>query len=506
MEEKKKNKAKLGEKLSLFFRKRFMMDRTITILLIAILVVGYISINLWVKQLNLKEIDVTSNKIYTLSDASKQAISKINQDIKIYAYGYESNSTFLNFLRQYHEANEKITYEVLTEENNATMIEQYGLTDSYVVVILESGDSKKVIDAQSEFTTYDYTTYESIDITEQVLTNSILSLTDEHKPKIYFTVGHDEINLSEMQILNSYLNNEAFQVNTVNLFSESKVPEDCDILAIMSPTTDFLEPEIESLKQYINKGGKIYYTVDTIFTENKDFPNLSKVLDEFGVSVKNGYVVEQSSDKTVSNGYPYIFLPEASMDNDITYDISTSKANILFMFASKLEFKDDTTLSNLGVTKSTLLSTSNDSLFITDVNATDLNTALSTADSGTSEVSALLTKTVNTTNEEGESTTNEAQLIIVTCGKFIADYAPEQLGGQTILSAVGSNKDFVINGLSYLGKKENILTIRKDLDGTSYAYTHTENQDYMVLAIIFLTPLLIIVIGILIWRIRNKKK
>ena len=106
MEEKKKNKAKLGEKLSLFFRKRFMMDRTITILLIAILVVGYISINLWVKQLNLKEIDVTSNKIYTLSDASKQAISKINQDIKIYAYGYESNSTFLNFLRQYHEANE----------------------------------------------------------------------------------------------------------------------------------------------------------------------------------------------------------------------------------------------------------------------------------------------------------------------------------------------------------------------------------------------------------------
>ena len=191
MDEEKKNKAKIGERISLFFRKKFLMDKTITFLLIAILVVGYISVNLWVRELDLKEIDVTKNKIYTLSDASRQAVSKIDQDIKIYAYGYEPNSTFINFLKQYHEANEKITYELLTEENNAALIQQYGLTNSYVVVILESGDSKKVIDASTEFSTYDYTTYDTVDITEQVMTNSILSLTEENKPNVYFTEGKE---------------------------------------------------------------------------------------------------------------------------------------------------------------------------------------------------------------------------------------------------------------------------------------------------------------------------
>lgn len=506
MDEEKKNKAKIGERISLFFRKKFLMDKTITFLLIAILVVGYISVNLWVRELDLKEIDVTKNKIYTLSDASRQAVSKIDQDIKIYAYGYEPNSTFINFLKQYHEANEKITYELLTEENNAALIQQYGLTNSYVVVILESGDSKKVIDASTEFSTYDYTTYDTVDITEQVMTNSILSLTEENKPNVYFTEGHNEISIGEMGVLTTYLKNEAFQTNSVNILTEGKVPDDCNILAIMSPASDFLEPEIEAIQNYINKGGKLYFTVDTIFTEQQNFPNLSKLLDEFGVSVKNGYVVEQDSNKTISGNYPYIFVPEASSENDITYDIYAAKSNILFMFASKLEFKDDDTLSTLGVTKETLLSTTENSLFITDVKATDLETALKTAETGSAELSALLTKTVKTTSETGEEEENEAQLIIVTCGKFIADYAPEQLGSSSMLSTVGSNKDFVINGLSYLGKKENILTIRKDLDGTSYAFTSTEQQTYIVLAIIFIVPIAIIIFGIIVWSLRKKRK
>ena len=505
-EESKKNKVKLTEKISLSFRRRFLVDGAITFLIIAILIVGYISLNLWVKELDLEDIDVTKNKIYTLSDASKQVVSKVNQDINIYAYGFTEDSNFINFLKQYKKVNDKIHYEILTDENNPGLIQQYSLKSGYAVVILECGDAKKVIDASTEFTTFDYTTSESIDITEQVMTNSILSLTEENKPKIYFLEGHKETNLSNMSVLTTFLGYEAFETDTLNLSTTNSIPEDCDILAIMSPTVDFFEPEVLAIKNYINNGGKIYLTMDAIFKPESEinFTNLQSIFDEYGFSVKNGYVIENEPNKYYSDSYPYLFIPSVSEENQITSDIYTSNSRITLRFASKLEYKSDDVLSSLGVTKETLLSSSSSSQFISNMTATTLAEALKTVETGSVDTSALFTKNITTKNEQGEEETKKSELIVVTCGSFIADTSVTELGSSYPLSAFGSNKDFVINGLSYLGKKENNLSIRKDIAATPY--TATKTQDIIVRTIIFVAPLFIIFIGIVIWIHRKKRK
>lgn len=502
--EEKKNKTKLSEKISLAFRRRLLVDGAITFLIVAILIVGYISLNLWVRELDLEDIDITENKIYTLSDASKQAIANVNQDIKIYAYGFKEDSNFISFLKQYQKVNDKIHYEILTEENNPGLIQQYNLESGYSIVILECGEARKLIDASTEFTTYDYSSNESIDVTEQVMTNSILSLTEENKPKIYFLEGHNEYNTSNMTVLTTYLGYEAFEVESLNLLTDA-IPDDCDILAIMSPTVDFFETEVAEIKNYINKGGKIYFTYDTIF-ENKDFPNMQSLFDEFGFSIKNGYIIETEQGKSADANYPYLFIPEVSQDNEITDDIYSANTKIILRFASKLEYKDENTLSALGVTKETLLSSSSSSQFITNVMANSLNEAMQTVENGSADISALFKKNVKSTNENGEEQTNTSELIIVTCGSFIADTRVSELGSSYPLSAYGSNKDFVINGLSYLGKKENNLTIRKDIAGASYIFTATEKQDIIVRAIIFIIPLVIIFVGIIVMIYRKKRK
>ena len=502
----KKNKIKLTEKISLSFRRRLLVDSAITFLIIAILVVWYISINLWVRELELEDIDITENKIYTLSDASKQAISKVNQDIKIYAYGFEEDSNFISFLKQYQKLNDKIYYEIITNESNPGLVQKYNLESGDSVVILECGEAQKIIDASTEFTTYDYTTYESIDITEQAMTNSILSLTEENKPKIYFLEGHNEYNTSNMSVLSSFLKSEAFETDTLNLLTSSSIPEDCDILAIMSPSVDFFETEVAEIKKYINNGGKIYLTMDTIFKSDEEikFPNLQMLFDEYGFSIKNGYVIENEAGKYADASYPYLFIPDLSEENQITSDLYTSKSIILLKFASKLEYKDENTLSSLGVTKETLLSSSNSSQFISNVTAKTLNEAMQTVETGSSDISALFTKNITTTNEQGEEETKKSELIVVTCGSFIADTSVSEIGSTYPLSALGNNKDFVINGLSYLGKKENNLTIRKDIVVTPY--TATEAQDIIVRIIIFAVPLVIIFIGIVVWIYRKKRK
>ena len=97
MKEKDEKKVKLGERISLNLRKKWLVNGTKTFLIIAILIAAYIALNLGIKEIDLPKIDVTENKIYTLSDASKDAISKIDQEIVLYSYGFEEKSNFLYF-------------------------------------------------------------------------------------------------------------------------------------------------------------------------------------------------------------------------------------------------------------------------------------------------------------------------------------------------------------------------------------------------------------------------
>lgn len=500
--EKDENKVKLSEKISLTLRKKWLVNSTKTILIIAILVALYIALNLWVQTLDLPEIDVTENQIYTLSDASKKAIEKVENEITIYAYGFAEKSTLIDLLKQYTEVNDKIKYEILTEESNYAMVQQYELSEGYFVLILKSGESEKVIDASSEFSSFDYTTYQSIDTTEQTITNSILALTEENKPKIYFLEGHKEYGTQEMVTFLAFLQNEAFEYETLNLATKGAIPEDCDIFAIVSPSTDLLETESSAIKDYINKGGNIFFSMDVI-SEEPNFPNMQSVLDEYGVSVKNGYVLEYAEDMAVSNN-PYIFMPEVSSTNKITADIYTdSREHMWLTFAGKLEFKDDETLSNLNVEKETLISSSDESAFIVDLNA-EMAEAAKTAELGKAEIGSLLTKTITTTNEAGEESTVQSKLIAVASASFISDYKVSALSSSYPLSYLGCNRDFAINSMAYLGDKNNSLTIRKDMANSTYLPTESENR--IVITIIFIVPVLIIIIGVIIGSYRRKRK
>ena len=67
-----------------------------------------------------------------------------------------------------------------------------------------------------------------------------------------------------------------------------------------------------------------------------------------------------------------------------------------------------------------------------------------------------------------------------------------------------NNYDVVLNSIAYLNEREDIITIRKDYD--TVAYTATELQNNIVMAIIFIIPLVIIIIGIIVWQVRRRKK
>ncbi len=518
MKKTEKSDIKFSEKFSLRFRKIMMTSKLLTLLIVLLLVAAFVGLNVWVQSLELPQIDVTANQIYTLSDSSKKALESVQQEIKLYVFGIEENSSVVGLIKQYCEANDHISYEMLSSETNLAKVQEFELEDGYSIVVIESGESKKIIDASSEFHSYDYTTYAEVDTTEQTLTNSILSLSVQNKPKVYFVEGHKEFKISteegeqaQLAVLSTYLKNEAFEIEKMNLTSMGKVPDDCDVLVIMSPQDDFLENEAQMVIDYINKGGNLFVTKDVLGQE-VTMPNFQKILDVYGVKVENGYILENDSN-VIASGYPYVFRPQVSISNEVTADIA-SDSYMWLAYSQKLNFLSEEELEKLNVTYEELLSTTDSAMFITDFSS-DVNKAAASSQSGRFTIAALMTKTLSEGNasEETQNETTEqeteplqSQLIVCGNGQFTTDYIVSELSNQYPLSYLGSNKDFVINGISFLAEKEGGLTIRKGMAGTSYRFTATQEQNRIVLAIIFVAPIVIILFGIMVWRHRKKRK
>ena len=489
---------KIKEPISLRIKKKWVNSKPTTILLILILITSFVALNLWIQSIDLAQIDVTENKVYSLTDASKKEIANVNKDVKIYVYGYVEESSLVDLIKQYCRENGKITFEILTEESNKGKVEEYALADNYPVVIVESEGTSTMIDAQTEFNTYDYATGQEVDLTEQTLTNTILNLTIKDKPKVYMLTGHGEYTENQMSILTTYLKNEAYEYKSINLLNESVIPKDCNVLLMMSPTSDLLENEIAMILEYINNGGNIIYTKDT--EENgKIYPNYQKILDVYGLSVENGFVYETDAASIVS-GYPHILMPQIAPYSEITSEIY-SDGYLLFEYAQKVIMADEEKANDLNVEYEKLLSSSEESYYVTDVYS-DITNVASTSNKESSDLAVIATKTINPEKEESEQ--KKSKIIVVGNGIFITDAIIDVVSQSYPISYIGNNKDFMMNSIAFLTDRTDTLKIRKEMNTSTYA--PNAQQDTIVRLIIFGVPALIILAGIVVWNRRKKKR
>ena len=484
------------EKFINTIKKKWLRDTSLTILLIAIIIAAFIGINLLVEKLELTDIDVTADKLYTLSEESKKQVANIEKNVQIQFLGAEENSyeVLIDLAKKYTKENEKIGVEFINITERPDLVQEYSITDtSSLIIIIKSGDREQLL-TESDLYTIDYTTYEQIDISEQKLTNGIISVTIEEEPVIYFLTGHNEYSVeSHMTVLQSYLINEVNKVETLNLLVTNKIPEDCKVLAICSPENDFTEYEANLIKEYINNGGKILWLQDADFSENTK-PKIQSVLDLYGVTISNdGIVFEQDTSKMAMQT-PNLILPSVEY-TDFTSEIATDGGVMLYN-ASRINLVDSTKQAELGLTVQNLLTTSEESFYRTNLYL-DTLVATNEDEKVASTVGVMIDKEIS---EEIVST-----LIVFSNNLFATDYGININSQQVPAIYLYNNKDLVLNSISKLSQREDTIIIRKDT-GTVTTYTMTEMQANIVLAIIFGMPVLIIIAGIIVWQKRRRKK
>lgn len=471
-------------------KQKWFKNSFLTTILVLILIAIFVLANLFINKLDLNPIDVTKEKLYTLSEESKKQVQKINQDVHIYFFGYdESNSTVI-LAKQYHDINEKISAEAIDISKRPDLAQKYGIdSNTSVGIIVESPERYKVL-TTSDFVTYDTTTFETIDITEQKLTNAIIDTTIAKKPNIYFLTGHGEKSiLDELVTMNAFLQNEINEVNSLDLLQE-EFPEDCDCLVIASPTNDFADLEADKILDFINKGGNLLWLSNPTIVD-VELPNINKILENFGFNISKGMIAEQDYSKIVLQN-PFLFLPNISY-HEITKDLYTA-TGVVFAGAGKINFQDDEKLNELGLEVNSLITSSEQSVYIEDYTAESIESTNNSED-GPFTLGAEITKKI-------DDSTNSKMIVFSNCN-FVTDTTASETTGLKLVNLY-KNKDLILNSIAYLTDRGDTIRIRKD--SGLVVYTATQKQDNIVKIIIFLVPILIIILGIIIWQIRRRKK
>lgn len=475
--------------------KKILSKTAYTVIMLVVIIVAYVGINMLMEEINPNDIDLTANKVYSLSDASKQIAKSVNQEVNIILVNMSNIQSVVDFSNRYSKENDKIKVQEITDvTQHPELVAKYNLTSDSYLIIIRCGEKEKILSTYDLYT-YDYTTAEEKDLTEEAMTNAILDVTTESKPKIYFLTGHNESVTYYMYSFKQILANEANEVEDLDLLIKGDIPEDCSLLAITSLDEDIEVVEKDAILKYIKNGGKIVLFADANVTKIK-LPNFQKVLDEYGISISEGILIEQDTDKMLA-GSPSAIIVTVNAGTSITQGINMY-TNACFINSGKINFKDSEQLEKIGVTVETLATTSQKAFYREDLTITSA-TKQESDEEGLATVGALLTKKID--NE------TSSKLIVYSNSLFITDmrmYLSQNTDSFIYYYNLANNKDLALNSISYLTGREDTIMIRKNTEVSTY--TVTEEEQITILTIIFTVPVLVIIAGIIVWQVRRRKK
>lgn len=477
-----------------FFRmitNKWLLKGTTTLILVAIVIASYIGINWGVKKLNIEDLDFTTKKLYSLSDATKERLNELEDEITIQIINMENYNYVIEYANKYEKASDKITIERIDDLSTRVDLQtQYNLDNTGSLIVVKNGDKEKTITANDLYT-YDYTTYKSIDTTEEALTNAIVEVTIDVKPHIYVLEGKAYNDPEQsLGIVAKALMKEANEIDLLDILTKGSVPEDCACLIITTLKQDLSDLERDKILEYINNGGKLLI-LSSQNTIQEDTPNFDQILAQYGITLNYGVILEQDSSKTLYDT-PNMILTEAKASFMDRIDMALK---LFLVNPGKIEFADEAKLEELGVQYETISSTSDKSFVRTDLTQTSKSKTDGDSEEGSFIVGAHVIKQIS----EGKL----SQLMIYSDETF-ASTAQLVLGYQAINAVyMYNNEDIVLNSVSYLTERDDTITIRKTDEVENY--TVTDQEDVIIKTIIFVVPVLVIIIGIGVTIYRKRK-
>lgn len=428
-------------------------------------------------------VDLTEGRRHSLSAQSRNILKNINQEVWIRGFfqeGHPTRKKAKELLDNYATINSKIHYQFIDPDRQPSLAQKYGVRNYGTLVLESAGRTQSANTAD-----------------EEGITNALLRLNQEKAKKVLFTTGHGERNLQETQreglsLAKGILEKENYRVEELSLLSGAGLPADTGCVVIAGPRKPFMPVELEDLKKFLAGGGKVF-----LLLEPFQDAGLKEWVAGYGVALGNDIIIDRLS-RAFGGDY---LIPMAGVygQHPITANF---KVATFFPTARSLEF---TAPLPPGITTDVLVQSSPASWG--ETNKAKLEKGEAAFDEGQDKkgplnLAALININRSTPPGQGPGAKKEGPQ---PQPALMAIFGDSDFASNGYFNQAG-NGDLFLNTINFLTEEAQLMSIRPAKTPVKpLALSAAQGQIFFWVPLV-LIPLLMISLGIVVWRQRRKAR
>jgi gliding-associated putative ABC transporter substrate-binding component GldG len=495
-------------------------------------------------------LDLTRDREFTLSGATRSTLKDLSDPVTVRAYftkdlpaPYSANARYVRDLLEeyYAAAHHNLHYEMTdptSEETDADAAKKKEVSHDIfgrairdetsvekqlrelgippVQVQVNEGDKVETKRAYMGISVSYGDKHEVIPLVKDTagleydLTTAIRKLTRDKSHKIAFVTGHDGPDPHKELSRFTGVLGQLDEVSTLDLTSKPEIPDDVNALVVVAPKTPLSETELRAIDKFAASGRSVAFLLGAIIPDLKKLSStpidsgLAPLLGAWGVHLDPGLVLDpecatinvsrQQGFMQISQpmSYPFLLQPKSlSAHHPLTHGLS----GVAFPFMSEVSVSAP---SGSEIKTDTIVSSSSKSWIQSA--PFDLDPFQRWTDTGMTnqgEKGLLVTLEGQLPSPFGQTATGKARVLVAGGYSFVTD---------DFLSK--GNEALALNLVDWLMQDDALLAVRtRGLTAAPLSDTMSDGtRNAIKFANILGLPLLLVVFGIVRWRVREGRR
>lgn len=463
--------------------------------------------------LNSQRLDLTEEKMYTISQGTQETLETIDETITVKLYftdrlgdGYPPFKLFFDrmktMLKRYQEISDgKLQLQIYNPEP-FTAIEEQAIADNIRGIPMnESGEygyfGIRAYNSSGDVEVIPFMDIEREEFLEYDLTSRIFALSKEEKPSVGFITGLGINGVLDQQggavapwkVMDQI--KEFFDFETVLDYNQNSeeltaIPEGIDALFVVQPL-NFSYQALYAIDQYVLSGGKIFLAIDpntTVAAGVTYDEKLDLLLEKWGISISPDVVagdlklarpaqVGDRGERVYSNYLALLGITKdyINQDDPIVSGVDLLNLTTAGLIEKKekpgIEIKDIMTTSeqSMAISKDKVKDNPDLNKLLRDFQASENKYSLAVRVNGntTSIIDSINTDEITNYDQSKHISSGPVNAIIVSDVDFLEDQfwvTVKEYFAEELLTPFANNAAFVVNSLENLSDSSTLATLR----------------------------------------------
>lgn len=268
---------------------------TLTVLVSA-LTIGILGLLNVVAARSVQAVDLTRAGYYTLSPQSTLAAKRLDSDLTITGFfrpdQQASKRDSTSLIGLYQQQTSHIQLRSADPDQDPALTRQLGVDIAGDLVLRYKAKPPVILTLASQ--------------SEADVTGALLRLESTRSPLVCWVQGDGERDLQDRETQTGYaqaqdvLKQRGYRLQTVLLSQQPALPAECELVAVVGPTSALTAPAQAALTQYVGQGGKLLMAYAP-WQGDSVTASVNAPLKDLGVGFSGGLVVEGDAGRQAAN-------------------------------------------------------------------------------------------------------------------------------------------------------------------------------------------------------------